>query len=85
MLFRGKRKQTFAPLLAVFVNQRNSRFAQRNANGYRAILFRLSLDILYRITDNILVGHFEQIADAASDEAVKDENIPLYLDLFIGG
>ena len=53
MLFRGKRKQTFAPFLTVFVNQRNSRFAQRNANGYRAILFRLSLDIFYRITDNM--------------------------------
>lgn len=41
------------------------------------------MDIFDRVANDIPIGHFEQIADATPDEAVKDENIPLYFDFFI--
>lgn len=78
-----RKEKAFASLLAVFVNQGNSCFAQRYADGYRSILLCFSLDILDGVTDDISVSHFEQVADTASDKAMKDENIPLRFYLFI--
>lgn len=77
VLLTNKGKKTSVGLVLVALQNFQCGGRERNPDRIGTTLLCLTRNILDRPIDDIVLGHLHQVADAASDEALEDEDVTL--------
>ena len=77
VLLTNKGKKTSVALVLIAIQDFQCGWRERDPDRIGTALLRFTRNVLNGSVDDVGLGHFHQVADAASDEALEDEDVTL--------